>query len=700
MLPIDWLRQMKTYNTINSPTGSTGNTGWTGYTGAIGRTGATGATGDTGNTGPTGSTGNTGDTGATGASGSTGWTGNTGLVGITGPTGPSGGTGPKGPTGPTGYTGLRGATGNTGNTGATGYTGRTGCTGSTGDTGSTGRTGLTGPTGLTGITGSTGPTGYTGATGETGETGHAGYQAVMGPTGSTGWTGTTGPTGHTGPTGIFGLTGDTGPIGTTGSSGNTGPTGATGITGPTGISGSTGNIGPTGYTGLTGPTGLGKIGATGPIGYPGPTGLTGYTGMTGPIYSARDWANRLSYGDWTSVASNTDGSAMFATNKWIYKSSDYGISWAQLTDAGYDDWSDIACTPNGLNILASVNGGFIYGSSDGGVTMTARPSNSSITFMVPFHTDLNGDYSGGGGTLTGTGAGTYSITNGKLVLGSGTGNRVQFSAINNTNFTQTGTVRFKLTPNYSGTPSDNTGFVGIGYAGNHTNEIYLFHKISSGEFSLSVYNSSGTLVINQYSFGVWSPTAGTEYEVELDCDFTTGATRLFINGTQLGSTCTTAVTRTTTNLTTLQVGSYIYNPSSNLSNFSMRDLVIFNNVQHTSSYTLLGFKSVALSDDGVNCIVALYGEYIYTSGDAGFTWYKQTGSGIHAWSDVACDASGQYMYAVDYGTQLYFSNDYGNSWSASSYPLLWSCVSTSSDGSIVAAATKAPNGQVYLSTNY
>ena len=57
-----------------------------------------------------------------------------------------------------------------------------------------------------------------------------------------------------------------------------------------------------------------------------------------------------------------------------------------------------------------------------------------------------------GSTFVVATAGSVSISGGKLFLGSGTGNYIRYDVKGNADFTQTGAIKFKLTPNYSGTP--------------------------------------------------------------------------------------------------------------------------------------------------------------------------------------------------------------------------------------------------------
>lgn len=236
-------------------------------------------------------------------------------------------------------------------------------------------------------------------------------------------------------------------------------------------------------------------------------------------------------------------------------------------------------TEGGIGIEKSA---YIGGSINAYNSCSTGLSTTGMMFMSSYYSSLNGDY--GGGVLTGTTSGTVSITSGKLVLGTGQGNNVRYNAVNNANFTQTGTIRFKFTPNFT-TIATNTGIIGIGKTSVNDNSLYFFLNSSNSNLSLAVCNSSGTKTISDVGFGAWTWVNGQEYEFELNCDFTTPATRLFIDGALFGTPITTSVTRTSTSLEQLQVGSYIITPTNDLSNFSIRDLVVYNTIQHTTSYT-------------------------------------------------------------------------------------------------------------------
>jgi hypothetical protein len=208
-----------------------------------------------------------------------------------------------------------------------------------------------------------------------------------------------------------------------------------------------------------------------------------------------------------------------------------------------------------------------------------RPVNA--TFYAAYTSNINGTW--GNGVLTGTATGGASVSGGKLDLRGAT-KYVSYNAVNNANSYQVGCIRFKYTPNYSGLPAaSRTLFSITKESGSLLNLISIYHA-SSGNLYLIMNNYLGVVIIDEGSpLGAWSPTAGVEYEFELNWDLTTGATRLFINGIQFGSTKTQTGTRSGTIGLFLIGSKYILGQL--LADGYFDDILVFSTVQHTSNYT-------------------------------------------------------------------------------------------------------------------
>jgi len=207
-----------------------------------------------------------------------------------------------------------------------------------------------------------------------------------------------------------------------------------------------------------------------------------------------------------------------------------------------------------------------------------RPTNA--TFGATYTTDINGSW--GDGILAGTPIGGAAVSGEKLDLNYNDTRYVIYPVANNFVSDQVGCVKFKLTPNYSGSPGGHQYFWDVSNAGASQNNRVAILQLSSGHLIIRMYDNSGIFIFNAI-LGVWSPILGTTYELELNWNVTTGATRLFIDGLQYGITDTSTGTHTTVGLIEIRVGTDA--TASVVSNFAVEDLVLFNTVQHTANYT-------------------------------------------------------------------------------------------------------------------
>lgn len=133
---------------------------------------------------------------------------------------------------------------------------------------------------------------------------------------------------------------------------------------------------------------------------------------------------------------------------------------------------------------------------------------------------------------------------------------------------------------------------------NTTNHITLWYTSANGHLWLAVRSSTNTILINSVDLGDWSPVVGLQYEIEFNLDLVNGATRLFIDGVQLGSTITATGFRNST--TPYRIG------GSGVWTIQFSKLLIFNAVQHTSNYTpVLALTTLSENPIGLNCLSSL-----------------------------------------------------------------------------------------------
>ncbi|MEI6875821.1 MAG: hypothetical protein WCL50_11915 [Spirochaetota bacterium] len=100
----------------------------------------------------------------------------------------------------------------------------------------------------------------------------------------------------------------------------------------------------------------------------------GLTPMAGII-----WTTRESARNWSSVASSYDGNRLvaFVQNGQIYTSSDVGFTWTLRASSPIADWWSVASSSDGTMLAACVWSGQIYISSDAGLTWSPRMTDQS-----------------------------------------------------------------------------------------------------------------------------------------------------------------------------------------------------------------------------------------------------------------------------------------------------------------------------------
>jgi len=218
-----------------------------------------------------------------------------------------------------------------------------------------------------------------------------------------------------------------------------------------------------------------------------------------------------------------------------------------------------------------------------GKAQLKNQQDTTATSGATYTTDINlNNWSNG--TLIGTAVGGASITNNRLDLAQSDIRYVDYTATNNADSQQVGAIKFKLTPNYTGAPNLELMFFYIGKEnGDLKNSIHIKSQ-TNGDLYLFMFDEDGLGITGVYNVWLanWSPTAGTTYEFELNWDLINGETRLFIDGTQFGTTKMGTGTRDS-NIGLLRIGSNYSGVYK--SNFYIEDLIYYPTVQHTTDYT-------------------------------------------------------------------------------------------------------------------
>lgn len=203
-----------------------------------------------------------------------------------------------------------------------------------------------------------------------------------------------------------------------------------------------------------------------------------------------------------------------------------------------------------------------------------------LTNADPITTEANLNWHKSGGSLTAVVAGGATIVGGKLVCTGASNKGVYYTTVNSSTLA----LKFKYTPNYSGNPPSNVNMIAIREPTGNNNRLVLAHSPSGDNFRITLNNSSGTSIYNASQIGASGVAfvSGTEYEMELNFDAATGVIRLFRNGTLYG-TLTAGAVPWANNAARVYVGA---NPNVyNVCDASYDDVMYFNTVQHTASYT-------------------------------------------------------------------------------------------------------------------
>lgn len=149
------------------------------------------------------------------------------------------------------------------------------------------------------------------------------------------------------------------------------------------------------------------------------------------------------------------------------------------------------------------------------------------------------------------------------------------------NFGTTGCVRGKFTFNYSGTPSGGSVYLwttGDTVVSNGLGSLLTLNHDGAGNLRFVTRNSAAAGTFNA-NFGAFNPTMGQEYEFEMNIDSSVPSAELFIDGVSVG---TNTISSSPSNRDYFYVGTYYV--GSFASNFTARDIQIFEEIQHTADF--------------------------------------------------------------------------------------------------------------------
>lgn len=211
----------------------------------------------------------------------------------------------------------------------------------------------------------------------------------------------------------------------------------------------------------------------------------------------------------------------------------------------------------------------------GGLAKLKDLTPADSTFYASYTTNEDANWSDGSsdGTLT-----NATVSGGYLDCTGGSVKYVSYPITGNADHGNKGCIRFTMQPAYTGLPANTQYMLYVGGTSDK-NEIILTHH-TGGRIKLLMKDNTGSVIIDE-GLDTFSPTSGNDYEIELNWDLTSGATRVFVDGVQSNTTITTTGTRDSTDLTAIRFGG----TSGINSNAKYDDLIIFSKPQHTTDYT-------------------------------------------------------------------------------------------------------------------
>jgi hypothetical protein len=272
---------------------------------------------------------------------------------------------------------------------------------------------------------------------------------------------------------------------------------------------------------------------------------------------------------------------------------------SQLTDSqlsnnlspaisGYSTFANSKSSIPQTIYIKAVSGSVSSSCSDPLVITETAPSNQSnpivpsLVFRATYNSSINADFSVG--SNVGTPFGNPVISGGALNLKGNVHKYVDYDPLGNSPGTQSGAIKIRVQPNYSGNPlSGQTFFSFSSGAGQLANLVGLQHRSDQNNAIIPYIFDKDGGAINVDPIGTFNPIAGTTYELELNYDLNSGDIYLFQDGIQIGHLTGRTGVRNS-NVTNFRVSGD--SSSVNPTDFAVDEIDIYNAVQHTSGYSL------------------------------------------------------------------------------------------------------------------
>lgn len=213
------------------------------------------------------------------------------------------------------------------------------------------------------------------------------------------------------------------------------------------------------------------------------------------------------------------------------------------------------------------------------------PLGANQLFRASFREDKDLDAATGSVTTTVVGSAVHSIISGVGFCDVRGDNLASYFSLDSANAltAQQGTFRCKYTPDYTGSPTNDSQIytqatsLGVG-----TSVFRIFHT-STGSLRAFLTSSAGSSAINLHV--PYAAVSGTEIEIEFNYDFATAQREMYINGILITPTTNTIVASWVVGPVAFTAVGTSNNPATGRGNSLIRDVQLFDVVQHTANFT-------------------------------------------------------------------------------------------------------------------